>query len=146
MASAELVPRGQRFAIYTLLSGEHLANYLTRFSIPSEPRRSASPPHPLLVASRRRPMALTALATAWCRYIVPFLVQQYGFSEIERARLLTAFQPGYVLTCAHPPPPRRPPRAPQPAAAAALPRRASLALTPRWARGRWGAARSRAAG
>ena len=53
-------------------------------------------------------MALTALVTAWCRYIVPFLVQQYGFSEIERARLLTAFQPGYVLTCAHPPPPRRP--------------------------------------
>jgi MFS family permease len=60
-----LVPRAQRFAIYTLLSGEHLVNYLTRFSVP---------------------------------YIVPFLCQQYGFSELERARLLNAFQPGYVLT------------------------------------------------
>ena len=60
-----LVPRSQRFAVYTLLSGEHLVNYLTRFSVP---------------------------------YIVPFVVQQYGFSELERARLLNAFQPGYVLT------------------------------------------------
>ena len=59
------MPRPQRFAMYTLLSGEHLMNYLTRFSIP---------------------------------YIVPFICQQYGFSELERARLLNAFQPGYVLT------------------------------------------------
>eukprot|EP01045_Picozoa_sp_COSAG04_P013922 COSAG04_NODE_1014_length_8762_cov_31.342145_5_plen_222_part_00 len=140
MASAELVPRGQRFAIYTLLSGEHLANYLTRFSIPSEPHS----PHPTRCCCW--PMALTALVTAWCRYIVPFLVQQYGFSEIERARLLTAFQPGYVLTCA-PHPANRTAASSQQLLCG---RRAlvppELALKLRWTCGRWAAARSRAAG
>ena len=59
------VPRKQRFALYTLLSGEHFVNYVTRFAIP---------------------------------YLVPFVCQRFGFSERERARLLNAFQPGYVLT------------------------------------------------
>ena len=30
--------------------------------------------------------------------IVPFLVREYGFNDIERAGLLASFTPGYVLT------------------------------------------------
>ena len=30
--------------------------------------------------------------------IVPFLVREYGYTDLQRARLLASFTPGYVLT------------------------------------------------
>ena len=30
--------------------------------------------------------------------VVPFLVREYGYTDLQRARLLASFTPGYVLT------------------------------------------------
>ena len=35
-------------------------------------------------------------------YIVPHMVKEYGFSDAQRASILNAFTPGYLVTQARP--------------------------------------------
>ena len=64
----------------------------------AEPAGGSGPSRPLMYAMLALQQLFVYLTRFGYSYLVPFIVNEYAFSEAQRATLLSCFVPGYIIT------------------------------------------------